>query len=122
MVYYRVALKNTDPPDVNELKNLGPAKYLESESVFGSYLINEEGKLTFTIKNLRAETDYDLYILCVGRDPLNGYEIKLKTFKTLARYQAAEFNVRFTKDDMNAQSQLVATRAFAFYIGYNPHL
>jgi len=63
------SLAGSEPPTPDQLRNLGPSRFLESRSVFGKKLINESMEISFKLEGLQMQTSYDFYILVEGRDP-----------------------------------------------------
>ena len=91
MVYYMLALRYTDPPTLQEAKNLGPAAYTSTQSIYGSVQIRDSTvPASVTISSLVAQTEYDIFVYIVDRAGNSaGYQNKHTT--TLSEFSMDTF-------------------------------
>ncbi|EGR31727.1 hypothetical protein IMG5_103280 [Ichthyophthirius multifiliis] len=94
-VYYMVALNNTLKAEFQEVFNKGPAIYNTTQSQYGYFVVDKENvDFKFNVEDLEAQTDYCIQVYIQDRGE-NVSIMKQISFKTLNRYNAANFSLRF---------------------------
>jgi chitodextrinase len=119
-VYWMIALKGTEPPPFVEVRSQGPPPSLSTLSRYGKLITSATGAITFTITGLMAETDYDVFLYVEDRAGNYNGGMTLNC-TTLARPNAASVVLRFLKQNMTENEELVVRQYVAFYLAYPPY-
>lgn len=81
--YYMIALAGTSTPTYNEVSDLGPPRYLTTESTYAKYVVH--GSSSIILKSLLAGKNYTVYIYVKDQNLLTAGP-KVVNFQTTSKW------------------------------------